>query len=91
MAIPTEEELKTALAEAGRMREQGDDPHFVAKALLNSHYQVEQLRQVLKAVDRYFRSGMAVQEHQNLRKAADAAHKAIDRSGSVESEHSWLR
>ena len=49
MAMPTEEELKMALAEAGRMREQGQDPYFVAKALLNLNYQNEHLMQVLQA------------------------------------------
>ena len=91
MAMPTEEELKTALAEAGRMREQGDDPHFLAKSLFNLNYQVEQLRQVLFAVDRYFHSGMAVQEHQRLRKAADDAHRAIERTKGADPEHNWLR
>ncbi len=91
MAMPTEEELNQALAEAGRMREQGEDPHHVAKALLNCNYQQQKLRQVLKAVDSYFHSGQAVQEHQRLRKAAEEAHKAISRTGAIEDEQGWLR
>ena len=35
MGRPSKEELASALAEAGRMREQGEDPHHVAKCLLN--------------------------------------------------------
>jgi hypothetical protein len=35
MGKPTEEELNQALEEVSRMREHGDDPHFVAKYMLN--------------------------------------------------------
>lgn len=91
MAMPTEEELATALAEAGRMREQGDDPHFIAKALLNANYQNEQLMHVLKAAELFLRSGMAVSEHQKLRKAIENARRAIERSGAIESESFGLR
>lgn len=91
MSMPTEEELKTALAEAGRMREQGDDPYFIAKALLNTNYQNEQLMHVYKAVELYFRSGMAVSEHQKLKKAMDAARVAIERTGAIENESFGLR
>ena len=89
--MPTEEELKVALAEAARMREQGDDPMFIAKALLNSHYQLEQLTHVLSAVELYMRSGMAVTEHQKLKKAVARAKQAIDRSGGLERESFGLR
>lgn len=91
MSMPTEDELKHALAEAGRMREQGEDPHYIAKALLNCNYQVEQLRQVLRAAEHYFHSGMAVHEHQQLKKAVEKAREAIHRTAGGDSEHSWLR
>ncbi len=91
MSMPTQEELEIALAEAGRMREAGEDPKFVAKALLNAHYQVEQLSHVLAAVELYFHSGMAVTEHQKLKKAVDKAKLAIDRSGGIEHESFGLR
>ena len=91
MSMPSKEELEIALAEAGRMREQGDDPKFVAKALLNSNYQVEQLSHVLAAVELYFHSGMAVTEHQKLKKAVEKAKEAIDRSGGIEHESFGLR
>jgi hypothetical protein len=91
MAMPTEEELQMALAEAGRMREQGEDPHFIAKALLNLNYQNEQLMHVFQAVELFMRSGMAVAEHQKLRKAMETAHKAIERTGGIENESFGLR
>lgn len=91
MTMPTEEELKTALAEAGRMREHGEDPHFIAKALLNLNYQNEQLKHVLRAVELYMNSGMAVSEHQKLKKAMENARNAIHRTGAIEEEHFGLR
>jgi hypothetical protein len=89
--MPSKEELAIALAEAGRMREQGDDPKFVARALLNANYQVEQLTHVLAAVELYFHSGMAVTEHQKLKKAVATAKQAIDRSAGLEHESFGLR
>jgi hypothetical protein len=91
MSMPSEEELAIALAEAARMREQGEDPKFVAKALLNANYQVEQLSHVLAAVELYFNSGMAVAEHQKLRKAMTSAKQAINRTGGIEHETFGLR
>ena len=91
MGMPSKEELETALAEAARMREAGEDPKFIAKALLNANYQVEQLSHVLAAVELYFHSGMAVAEHQKLRKAVEKAKLAIDRTGGIEHESFGLR
>lgn len=91
MGMPSDEELEIALAEAGRMREAGEDPKFIARALLNANYQVEQLNHVLVAVELYFNSGMAVTEHQKLRKAVATAKAAINRSGGIEHESFGLR
>ncbi len=86
MSMPSKEELDEALAEAARMREQGEDPHHVAKALLNCHYQVEQLEQVMVAAEQFIHSGMAVAEHQRLKKAIAHARNTIDRTGAIERE-----
>ena len=91
MSMPSKEELDEALAEAARMREHGEDPHHVAKALLNCHYQVEQLEHVLAAVELFLHSGMAVTEHQKLKKAIEEARKAIGRTRSLEHESFGLR
>lgn len=91
MTMPTEEELKTALAEAGRMREKNEDPCFIAKSLLNLNYQNEQLKHVLKAVEMYLHSGMAVREHQRMKVALEKARNAINRTGAIEEEHFGLR
>ncbi len=91
MGMPSKDELEQALVEAARMREQGDDPNHLAKALLNLNYQNEQLKHVLAAVELYLNSGMAVTEHQKLKKAIISARNAIDRSGGIEHESFGLR
>ncbi len=90
MGMPTEEELKQALAEAARMREQGEDPHHIAKALLNCNYRLQQLEKVMHAAELYFRSGMAVHEHQALRKALDEARYAVGRTAGHDDERFGL-
>lgn len=91
MGMPSKEELEHALAEAGRMREQGDDPHHIAKALLNLNYQNEKLKHALAAAEMFLNSGMAVTEHQKLKRAIAEARTAIDRTGSIEHETFGLR
>ena len=66
MGIPTDSELKMALAEAGRMRESGEDPHHVAKALLNQHYQLGHLEHLYDALQHYIHSGQTETAHSNL-------------------------
>ncbi len=86
MGKPSDEELRTALDEAARMRESGEDPHFVAKALLNQNHRIKFLERVLNATERYIRSGQAVSEHQHLVEAIRNYHKLDDRSAGHDSE-----
>ena len=86
MGVPTEEELQTALQEAARMREQGEDPQHIAKVLLNHNYRIKQLEKVMHAAELYFRSGNASQEHTNLVRAIEAAKYA----GSNSADHDEL-
>jgi hypothetical protein len=76
MGVPTAAELQTALQEAARMREQGEDPQHIAKALLNHNHRIKQLEKVMHAAELYFRSGNAGQEHTNLVQAIEAAKYA---------------
>ena len=76
MGKPTEEEYKQAIEEAVRMREQGDDPSFIAKALLNLNYRVHYLQKVLHQADNYLHFGQEEAEHTKLLKAIDAAKHA---------------
>jgi hypothetical protein len=78
MGKPTEEEFGEALKEAQRMREQGEDPHHVAKALLNLNYQSGFLIGVLQAAENYLQSGMAESEHTQLVKALEKVRAADD-------------
>jgi hypothetical protein len=84
MGKPTDQELETALSEAKRLRESGQDAHFLGKALLNCHYQNQFLLEVLHAADHYLRSGMAEAEHTRLLRAIDKAHQADNRSAHRE-------
>ena len=68
MSRPTKEELNTALEEAARMREQGEDEHHVAKALLNHDYRLKLYEQLYQSVEHYLRSGQGDTEHGKLMK-----------------------
>ena len=76
MGVPSKEELDTALSEAARMREQGEDPHYLAKVLLNHNYRIEILEKVLHAAELYMHSGQAAHEHSQLVRAIETAKKA---------------
>ncbi len=84
MGMPTEAELREALAAAIQMRENDQDVHHIAKALLNLHYQSKSLTHVMQAAEQFLHSGMGVTEHQRLRKALEEAHRAFDRTAAVE-------
>lgn len=76
MGVPTEEELHTALEEAARIREQGEDSHHLAKVLLNHNYHIDILEKVLRAADLYLHSGHGPTEHANLVRAIETAKNA---------------
>ena len=84
MSKPTQEELEMALATAKMMREQGDDPCYVAKALLNCHYQSSFLREVLQAAQEYLRAGHSESTHTRLLRAVEKAREVDDRGTHVE-------
>lgn len=71
MGKPTEAEIKEALEEAARMREHNEDPHHVAKALLNCHFRLTHAEHVYKAAQEYVHSGMDQTAHARLLKALD--------------------
>ena len=90
MGKPTESELKSALEEAARMREQGEDPHFIAKALLNLNYRMKYLENVLHAAELYNHSGQSAIEHQRLLAAIKAYHDSDERTAGEEEENLLL-
>jgi hypothetical protein len=70
---PTREELQTAVEEAERLRELGEDPHFLAKSLLYLQQRNEDLEKVLAHLERYLEFGHPVDEHTRLEKLIEAA------------------
>jgi len=54
----TESEMECALSVAAQMREQDDDPDFIAKAILSFNYLHKHLYKVFRSAERYFHSGM---------------------------------
>lgn len=76
MSKPTPDELKTAIAEAIRLREQGEDVHFLAKTLLNHNYRLPLLEDVLLKTKRYLHSGQGPVEHTELLKAIEKAERS---------------
>lgn len=83
MGRPTEEELAIALQEAGRMREQGEDPCFVGKSLLNQHYRLNYFQQLYTCLEHYIHSGMAESEHARLIKMLDKV-RSEERHGGLD-------
>lgn len=86
MGKPTEAELSNAIAEATRMRENGDDPHFVAKSLLNLRYRCKYLEKVLQSAERYLHSGQGTREHSQLVRAINEYNAANSRSAGTDQE-----
>jgi len=86
MSKPSEAELKRALKHAIEMKEHGDDPDFMAKALLNHNYRLKYLTELLKIADRYMNHGMADHERSLLLRAIDKANDAEARTTGFERE-----
>ncbi len=84
MSKPTDEELKTALRRAMIMKEHGDDPDFLAKSLLNHHYRLSHLLEVLFAADRYLNHGMADHEHTNLLRLIEKTKTVEEQVAKIE-------
>jgi len=76
MGVPTSQELEQALTTAAIMREQGNDPDFIAKSLLNLNYQHHLLEKVLQLSKLYLHSGQGSHEHSLLLKAIEEAEQA---------------
>ena len=84
MGKPTDEEMEIALAEAARMREQGEDPHFLAKTLLNLNYRIKYLEDVMRAAELYTHSGMGSTEHLKLVSAIKTYHALDQRTAGMD-------
>jgi len=84
MSKPTDAELKTALRRAMIMKENNQDPDFLAKCLLNHHYRLSYLQDILLAADRYLNHGMAELEHTKLLHMIDKAKQAEEHTAKLD-------
>ncbi len=84
MGKPTPEELEQALTEAKLMRERGEDPCYVARALLSCHYHSGFLREVFHAAQEYLRHGQSEAGHTRLLRAIEKARQLEDREAHTE-------
>ena len=90
MSKPTDTELKIALNKAIKMKEQGHDDYFLAKSLINHHYRIRYLEEVLHIADRYLNHGMADHERTELLRAIEKARDAEARTSGNEHEEFGL-
>jgi len=65
---PDDNELKTALEEAERMRDAGEDSHFLSKSLLYLQRRNKELEKVLDHLEIFLQFGLPVEEHAKLTK-----------------------
>jgi len=89
MGKPTILELRQALDEAANMREKAEDPHFLAKSLLNLHYRIGFLEKVMHAAELYLR-GEGGQEHAALVRAIETAKKEDAHTAGDDSKSLFL-
>ena len=90
MGRPTGEELEIALAQAIQLREQGEDTHHMAKALLNLNYRMKFMEDVLDKADLYLHSGEGAKEHADLVRAIERANLAARAAGEEDEDiHPW--
>lgn len=77
MAGLTADEAAQALAEAARLREQGEDLHHLGHLALDLQHRVEVLEAVYTHARRYLHSGEGAQEHAALVRALEQAEAAL--------------
>ena len=90
MSKPSKLELDIALKTAVEMKEQDNDPDYLAKTLLNHHYRLRYLEEVLQAADRYMNHGMAQHESMRLLRSIEKAKEAEYKTAGEEHENFGL-
>ncbi len=66
MSKPTDAELATAIRAAIEMKEHDDDPHFIARSLLNLQFRMRFYEELLKLADLYLNHGQSESDHMQL-------------------------
>jgi hypothetical protein len=87
MGKPAEIEINKVLEHAGKMCEQGEDPFFISKALLNLHYRFEKLEDVYHSVEHFIYSGLGETEDARLMMSI-RKYQEVDRFNGEESQDS---
>jgi hypothetical protein len=88
MRRPDAEQLGIALAAAEAMREEGNDPRHIARALSYLYSRNQGLEELLQLADRYLRFGMPEHELSEMRRLVerlrDPVRGADDSDGGEE-------
>ncbi|MFT7372290.1 MAG: hypothetical protein ACI9T9_000972 [Oleiphilaceae bacterium] len=74
----SETERAQALITAGEMREQDNDPDFIAKSLLSLNYRFDVWQKVVVATKCYLHSGQNATEHSRLIQTLREAERLDD-------------
>lgn len=90
MSKPSDIQLDIAIKTAIEMKEQDDDSNYLAKSLLNHHYRIRYLEEVLQAADRFMNHGMAEHERMHLLRSIEKAKEAEYRTAGKEHEEFGL-
>ncbi len=86
MSKPTDNELRTAISAAIKIKEQGTDSYFVAKSLLNLCYRMKYYEELLKVADRYMNHGQADHERMELLKSIEHIKELESRIANMDLE-----
>ena len=71
MRRPDADALGIALAAAAALREEGNDPRHIARALSYLYSRNQELEELLQLADRYLRFGMPEHELSEMRRLVD--------------------
>jgi hypothetical protein len=77
---PSEDELRTALDEAERVRDANEDSRYLGKCLLYLNQRNMELEQVLDHVEKYLKFGLPVEEHSALVRLVDEIRERTEKS-----------
>ncbi len=90
MSKPTEEELKTALIAATRLKESDSDKYFVAKSLLNLNFRMRFYEELLHAADLYMNHGQSEHDRMQLLSAINKVKEIDARTANMDIENFGL-
>jgi hypothetical protein len=87
---PDADELGIALAAAEALREEGNDPRHIARALSYLYSRNQELEELLQLADRYLRFGMPEHELSEMRRLVDRLREPTGGAGGDPGDHESL-